>query len=65
MQISDSKMTKGSSIELIENADLVLDGTDNFATRLAVSDHCVAAKVPLLSAAVGRFQGQVGALRGI
>lgn len=64
VQISDSKMTKGSSTELIENADLVLDGTDNFATRLAVSDHCVAAKVPLLSAAVGRFQGQVGAFAG-
>jgi molybdopterin/thiamine biosynthesis adenylyltransferase len=42
----------------------VLDGCDNFATRLAVSDACVAARVPLLSAAVGRFQGQVGAFAG-
>jgi molybdopterin/thiamine biosynthesis adenylyltransferase len=49
---------------LIEAADLVLDGCDNFATRLAVSDACVAAQVPLLSAAVGRFQGQVGAFAG-
>ena len=42
----------------------MLDGTDNFATRLAVSDACVAERVPLLSAAVGRFQGQVGAFAG-
>jgi molybdopterin/thiamine biosynthesis adenylyltransferase len=48
----------------IGGADLVLDGCDNFATRLAVSDACVAARVPLLSAAVGRFQGQVGAFAG-
>ncbi|MDC6145645.1 HesA/MoeB/ThiF family protein, partial [Bacillus subtilis] len=41
-----------------------LDGTDNFATRLAASDACVAERVPLLSAAVGRFQGQVGAFAG-
>src|SRR4029450_13899254 len=50
--------------EAIAGADLVLDGTDTFATRLAVSDACVAASIPLLSAAVGRFQGQVGAFAG-
>jgi molybdopterin/thiamine biosynthesis adenylyltransferase len=49
---------------LIEGADLVLDGCDNFATRLAVSDACVARRVPLVSAAVGRFQGQVAAFAG-
>ena len=49
---------------LVAGADLVLDGCDNFATRLAVSDACVAAGVPLLAAAVGRFQGQVGAFAG-
>ena len=42
----------------------MLDGTDNFATRLAVSDACVAERTPLLSAAVGRFQGQVAAFAG-
>jgi molybdopterin/thiamine biosynthesis adenylyltransferase len=43
---------------------LVLDGCDNFATRLAVSDACVTLGIPLVSAAVGRFQGQVGAFSG-
>lgn len=49
---------------LIAGADVVLDGCDNFATRLAVSDACVAAGVPLTSAALGRFQGQVGNFAG-
>jgi molybdopterin-synthase adenylyltransferase len=49
---------------LIGEADLVLDGSDNFATRLAVSDHCTAARIPLVSAAIGRFQVQVGTFRG-
>ena len=58
------RLTAENAAELIAGADLVLDGCDNFATRLAVSDACVAAQIPLLSAAVGRFQGQVGAFAG-
>jgi molybdopterin-synthase adenylyltransferase len=53
-----------NAARLIEGATLVLDGCDNFATRLAVSDACVALGVPLVSAAVGRFQAQVGAFAG-
>ncbi|WP_260924805.1 HesA/MoeB/ThiF family protein [Novosphingobium sp. 9] len=49
---------------LVSGADLVLDGCDNFATRLAVSDACVAADISLTSAAVGRFQGQVANFAG-
>ena len=48
----------------LDGHDLVVDGCDNFATRLAVSDACVRLGVPLVSAAVGRFQGQVGAFAG-
>jgi len=58
------RVTPENAAGMIAGADLVLDGCDNFATRLAVSDACVAARVPLLSAAVGRFQGQVGAFAG-
>ena len=64
VEISDGRIDGGNAGALVDGADLVLDGTDNFATRLAVSDACVAAGVPLLSAAVGRFQGQVGAFAG-
>ena len=62
--ISDARLTRENARELLAGADLVLDGTDTFATRLAVSDACVAARVPLLSAAVGRFQGQVAGFAG-
>ncbi len=49
---------------LIGGFDLVLDGTDDFATRLAVSDACVATGVPLVSGAIGRWTGQVGIFPG-
>lgn len=64
VNVSDARITADNAASLIAGADLVLDGTDNFATRLAVSDACVAAGIPLLSAAVGRFQGQIGAFAG-
>jgi adenylyltransferase/sulfurtransferase len=48
---------------LLTGHDLVIDGSDNFATRLAVSDACVALGIPLLSAAAVQFQGQVGLFR--
>ena len=44
--------------------DLVLDGTDDFATRFAISDACVAAGVTLVSGAIGRWTGQVGVFPG-
>jgi adenylyltransferase/sulfurtransferase len=46
--------------QILGGHDLVIDGSDNFATRLAVSDACVALGIPLLSAAAVQFQGQVG-----
>ncbi|CAN7666547.1 HesA/MoeB/ThiF family protein [Pseudoduganella sp. LjRoot289] len=45
--------------ELVSQADVVLDCTDNFATRHAVNRACVAHEVPLVSGAVIRFDGQV------
>ena len=48
---------------LLADHDLVIDGSDNFATRLAVSDTCVDLGIPLLSAAAVQFQGQVGLFR--
>jgi adenylyltransferase/sulfurtransferase len=49
---------------LIAGATLVLDGSDNFATRLTVSDACTRARIPLVSAAIGQFQAQIGTWRG-
>lgn len=50
--------------QVLEGATVVLDGCDNFATRLLVSDTCVKLGVPLTTAAVGRFQGQVANFAG-
>jgi molybdopterin/thiamine biosynthesis adenylyltransferase len=49
---------------LIAGHHLVIDGSDNFMTRLAVNDACVAATIPLVSAAAAQFQAQVGLWRG-
>ena len=48
---------------IVADHDLVIDGSDNFATRLAVSDACVALSMALISAAAVQFQGQVGLFR--
>ena len=64
VDVCDDRIETGNAARLLEGAQLVLDGTDNFATRLVVSDRCVALGIPLLSAAVGRFQGQVAAFAG-
>ena len=48
---------------LLAGHDLVIDGSDNFATRLAISDACASLRLPLVSAAAVQFQGQVGLFR--
>ncbi len=50
--------------DLIASTDVVLDGCDNFATRFCVADAAHAAKIPLVSAAVGQFEGQLATYRG-
>lgn len=53
-----------SGADLVAGCDLVLDGTDDFDTRFAVNTACVAAGVPLVSGAIGRWTGQVGVFAG-
>jgi len=49
---------------LVAGYDLVLDGTDDFATRFAVSDACVTTGKTLVSGAIARWTGQVGVFPG-
>lgn len=58
-----ARIDSSNAAELLAGHDMVLDGTDNFATRLAVSDACVRLSIPLVSAAAVMFQGQVGLFR--
>lgn len=45
--------------EIFAGYDLVLDGTDNFSTRYMVNAACVRAKIPLISAAMSQWEGQI------
>ena len=59
----EQRISSENSKQLIGGHDLVIDGSDNFATRLAVSDACTVLDIPLVSAAAVQFQGQVGLFR--
>jgi adenylyltransferase/sulfurtransferase len=58
------RLTADNASELLAGADVVVDGSDNFATRLAVADAARALHIPLVSAAVGQFDGQLAVFRG-
>jgi molybdopterin/thiamine biosynthesis adenylyltransferase len=58
------RLTEANAAGLIEGCDVVIDGTDDFATRFAVNAACVAARIPLVSGALGRWNGQVGVFTG-
>jgi adenylyltransferase/sulfurtransferase len=57
------RLTPHNAPDLIANYDLVADGSDNFATRYAVSDACFHAKRPLVTAALGQFDGSLTTIR--
>lgn len=48
---------------LVASADVVVDGSDNFATRYLVSDACVLARKPLVTAALGTFDATITTIR--
>lgn len=53
------RLDRDNALELIEAYDLVLDGSDNAATRFLVNDACLVASKPLVWGAVLRFEGQI------
>jgi adenylyltransferase/sulfurtransferase len=52
------ELQAGNVLEIFRDYDIVLDGTDRFATRYLTNDACVILKKPLISAAIHRFEGQ-------
>ena len=58
------RLTDANAARLIEGCDVVIDGTDDFSARFAVNRACVAAGIPLVSGALGRWSGQVGVFAG-
>jgi len=57
------RLDDANARDLIARYDLVADGSDNFATRYLVSDACFHAKRPLVTAAVGIFDGTLTTIR--
>lgn len=58
------RLDTGNAASLLAGHDVVADGCDSFATRLAVADAAQALAVPLVSGAVGPFDGQLATFRG-
>jgi molybdopterin/thiamine biosynthesis adenylyltransferase len=54
-----TRITAKNALDLIGRYDLVIDGSDNFATRYLVSDACYLAKRPLVFGALGPFDGYI------
>lgn len=57
------RLTASNVMPLIDDYDLVLDGSDNFETRYLVSDACFFAGKPLITAALGQFDGSLTTIR--
>jgi molybdopterin-synthase adenylyltransferase len=58
-----SRLAAHNALDLIARYDLVADGSDNFATRYLVSDACYFARRPLVTAALGPFDGTLTTIR--
>ncbi|MCC7271216.1 MAG: molybdopterin-synthase adenylyltransferase MoeB [Alphaproteobacteria bacterium] len=57
------RITGADAARTIAGHDLVVDGTDNFAARYLLNDACYFARVPLVSAALLRFEGQISTFK--
>jgi molybdopterin-synthase adenylyltransferase len=57
------RLAGNNALDLIGRYDIIADGSDNFATRYLVSDACYFAKKPLVTAALGTFDGTLTTIR--
>ncbi|ORW23526.1 molybdopterin biosynthesis-like protein MoeZ [Mycolicibacter nonchromogenicus] len=59
VQLHQVRLERSNAVELFAQYDLILDGTDNFATRYLVNDAAVLAHKPYIWGSIYRFEGQV------
>lgn len=59
INVYNHKLTEDNAIDLIQNYDLVVDGTDNLATRRLINKTCVRLEKPYIFGAVDLYDGQV------
>ncbi|MHB9880320.1 HesA/MoeB/ThiF family protein [Pacificimonas sp. ICDLI1SI03] len=58
------RLTADNAEELLANHDVIADGSDSFATRAVVADISNRLRIPLVSAALGPYEGQLSTFRG-
>ncbi|MCV6577068.1 MAG: molybdopterin-synthase adenylyltransferase MoeB [Cohaesibacter sp.] len=63
LEAHQTRLDDSNGADLVGAYDLVVDGSDNFDTRYLVADLCETAKVPLVTAAVGLFDGSITTLK--
>ncbi len=59
VNVHEMRLTSDNALDVIEEYDIVADGTDNFPTRYLVNDACVMTGTPNVYASIFRFEGQV------
>ena len=62
LHLHNKRLNEENAAALLEGHTLALDGSDNFATRYLIADTCAAAQIPLVTAAVNRFDGSITTL---
>ncbi|MBY0407887.1 MAG: HesA/MoeB/ThiF family protein [Rickettsiales bacterium] len=63
VDIFPHRLTAENAAGLIQSFTIVLDGSDNFATRFALAEACHHARIPLVSAAISGFSGQLSTFK--
>lgn len=58
VMVHDVRLDSANALEIFSRYDLVVDGTDNFATRYLVNDACVLLGIPYVWGSIFRFEGQ-------
>jgi adenylyltransferase/sulfurtransferase len=59
----EARITATNALDLVAGWDLVVDGSDNFATRYVVNDACVLSRIPLVTGSIYQYEGQVTVVR--
>lgn len=59
----NERLTPDNALEIISGYDIIADGSDNFETRFLINDACYFAQKTLVSAAILRFDGQIGTFK--
>ena len=55
----NERLTTQNALIIIDEFDIIIDGTDNFSTRYMINDACVLLNKPLVYGAISQFEGQV------